>query len=220
MFFSIFDLHLYSEKKAGILLFLCDIHSTLVQNVLSLFWGKVRSSFQSCVIVFGYWAQPSCSAFLPGALYDSRLVVEAKSGPRWNLFVSVNAASGLTPPLTVLLLEEVCLGPPPPHWPSLAPVPGCRLLLQVCWLGVLIFITRRSKINLSSFSLALRLGVCGALLELRVCRPNRQQYTGLAGSNPLQQQFVVVVNGQQPGLTFQTVLNSSNMEVKRSDSIV
>lgn len=75
---------------------------------------------------------------------------------------------------------------------------------------MLIFIAHRSKINLSSFSLVLRVGVCGALLELRVCRPHRQQYAGLAGPNPwfgaLQQQFiVVVVNGQQPGLTFQTV---------------
>lgn len=123
------------------------------------------------MIVFGYCAQPSCSASLPGALYDSRLVVEAKIVARRNVFVSVNAAWGLTPPPKRPTIGGcVCSSPAAPLAFS-----GTCSRLQTVAAGMLTWYVE------FFFFLVF---FCRALLELRVCPPRHQQHAGLAGSKP------------------------------------
>lgn len=123
--FSISDLHLYSEKKGRNSSFSLRYSFYLGSKMFTVY-SEVRcaAASKSCAIVFGYRAQPSCSAFLPGALGDSQ-------GPVKPVCVCERSLGPDSAPNRPAIGGGGVFSPPP-HWPSPAPVPGCRLLLQVC----------------------------------------------------------------------------------------
>lgn len=144
-------MHLYSEKKGRNSSFSLRYSFYLGSKMFSVY-SEVRcaAASKSCAIVFGYRAQPSCSAFLPGALGDSQgpvkpvCVCERSLGPDSAPNRPAIGGGGVfrSPAAPPLAFSGTC------SW------------LQTVAAGMLIFIARRSK---NKSLLLLARAACGSV---------------------------------------------------------